>query len=824
MALLRVVSAAVALAAASLLPGFVRAQDVIPGPPSIVMSFDASGEEGKVVGTVTAPGKDSSGKELSADVRMDISVTRSCYALGESVIVATFTDLAPNAKVDFVDDKEPAWQYGNEYMYNPVASIDGRTGSQGYGSMSPGVKFAFSDTEVKAEPKEVDGGFKVEVTAKVPSQTVGSRPEDLTFEMTALELHRVTSTSWPYTMELIDAKENPTKGESYLLVDNNPKLNAENIYVVKCLSKFGFAEIQLNSFVGYDVPAAPYPVLAEAYDGGCKITWTAPTSGLNYGQINADDTFYNIYRCWGRNPDERVRIASEVKETEYVDYGADMEFPRAVRYEVEAANSVGVGGSNYSSYDYDIVIGPAEQLPFIETLDGGADHVWMFGSTVYYTNFSLSTVARYGDAEPVLPAAGNGLAYADFTVYGASPKAVCSMTSYKIDVSKATAPVLSLQTYRIPDCDVMVYVDVSVNGGEFVEVDEISVGQTGETGWVKSEFPLGELTAGASTVAVRLRAKYTEKPAAAIIDDIKLINYPSVGNIDVVYDSGACTATLSWKDPSDEYTGPAKFEGFVNGVSQGKVSSPWVFEAPEYKTVYSVAVKAVYDGVEAAMSNPVAVSVPRPAFSEFTVDDHLFFIVSDSPDVHQVVIKKYLGGEELYKTPELVTFDDVKYEVVGIGMEAYKGNTNLVSVTIANGITEVGVSAFMDCTSLRAVSIGTGLISIKTGAFKGCSSLSSVIFISKTVPDVALDAFEGIKAGCKGNCPDGTVEAYAAVEGLAPIDFGLLGVAGIAADDVVEVEYFDLYGRKLAAPVRGRTVIVRATCTDGTVKTEKCRF
>ena len=80
-------------------------------------------------------------------------------------------------------------------------------------------------------------------------------------------------------------------------------------------------------------------------EGGYRISWTAPSTGVNYGTINPDETFYNVYRCWGRTEDEREMIASGIKDTEYVDYGTDMEAPRAVMYMVEAANNIGVGGS-----------------------------------------------------------------------------------------------------------------------------------------------------------------------------------------------------------------------------------------------------------------------------------------------------------------------------------------------------------------------------------------------------------------------------------------------------------------------------------------------
>ena len=227
----------------------------------------------------------------------------------------------------------------------------------------------------------------------------------------------------------------------------------------------------------------------------------------------------------------------------------------------------------------------------------------------------------------------------------------------------------------------------------------------------------------------------------------------------------------------------------------------------------------MYADIEAPLSLPVTVSVPRPPFTEFTIDEHVFSIVTNSLDVHEIIVKEYLGHTPLYSVPEFITFDGVSYSVIGIGTEAYKGNTDIVSVSMPENIMTIGENAFADCTSLRAVQFGKGLEDIKAGAFKGCSSLASVIFTSETVPAVAEDAFEGIKAGCKGKCPEGMAPEYAAVPGLSTIDFGVSGIAGILADPTVQVEYFDMQGRPAAAPAPGQVVIVRATAADGTVTT-----
>ena len=70
---------------------------------------------------------------------------------------------------------------------------------------------------------------------------------------------------------------------------------------------------------------------------------------------------------------------------------------------------------------------------------------------------------------------------------------------------------------------------------------------------------------------IRFYGGFTSKRAAAIIDEIRLVEYPAVTNIEVEYDTEACTATLKWADPSTEYAEVTGYEGIVNGESVGMV-------------------------------------------------------------------------------------------------------------------------------------------------------------------------------------------------------------------------------------------------------------
>ncbi len=93
---------------------------------------------------------------------MNIRVVRSCYALSETNIpIVTIQNLSPGESYTFTDDATPAWQYGYQYTYNAYASIGNEEGYAGYGSMNPGIPFAFGNNAVSATSVAKDDSFIV---------------------------------------------------------------------------------------------------------------------------------------------------------------------------------------------------------------------------------------------------------------------------------------------------------------------------------------------------------------------------------------------------------------------------------------------------------------------------------------------------------------------------------------------------------------------------------------------------------------------------------------------------------------------------------------
>ncbi|MCC8036798.1 MAG: leucine-rich repeat domain-containing protein [Bacteroidales bacterium] len=66
------------------------------------------------------------------------------------------------------------------------------------------------------------------------------------------------------------------------------------------------------------------------------------------------------------------------------------------------------------------------------------------------------------------------------------------------------------------------------------------------------------------------------------------------------------------------------------------------------------------------------------------------------------------------------------YEVVGVRASAFKDCTDLISVTLPEGLTSLGNYAFSGCTSLASVVIPSTVTSLGSSVFEKCSSLENV--------------------------------------------------------------------------------------------------
>jgi hypothetical protein len=82
------------------------------------------------------------------------------------------------------------------------------------------------------------------------------------------------------------------------------------------------------------------------------------------------------------------------------------------------------------------------------------------------------------------------------------------------------------------------------------------------------------------------------------------------------------------------------------------------------------------------------------------------------------------------------------YQVVGIGANAFVGQTGLTEVTIANTVINMGAGAFQGCTGLGDATLSTSLTGIGASAFAGCDHLTAIA-IPNSVTSVGSNAFSG---------------------------------------------------------------------------------
>lgn len=820
--LTRILSLALMVLAASV-PALAQAV----GQPKLAMTYELEPPVGKVKGTLTAPLTDNQQRPLPENARLSITVTRSCYALNQNdLVVCRFADMAPGESREFTDDITPAWEFNQQYTYTAVASLSGFSFYAGYGTMTPGLAFNFEFGGFTLTPS-VDGN-SVELKAEVPYRNVDG--EDLPVPVSAIEFYRATDTSgWPYRYELINTVSNPEPQSTVVYVDASPEPDKVNNYMVRAVTPYGYAQATDKCYVGLDIPAAPYTVEARQVPEGVLVSWSVPERGENWGAIDPADIWYNVFRCRGYGAAERELIASQIKETSFVDTGEGLESPQSVRYEVQAGNSKGEGGSNFNSYDFDILIGPAYTLPFRDTFDGGFTKEWSLTNTDYYAKWYAAEEGEYGSRPiRVKPVQGSGLVYVDYVYNSPKPESKNTMTSYKIDLSGADNPVASFWYYAIPDNDVSITLDYSADNVEFTNPYKITISEgVTKAEWRRVFVPMPGL-GGLATAYVRLTTTFLDVPSSAIIDDFSIIDYPRVQNLKAEVDDSAMSVSLTWSMPGDEGAAVCTgFIGYADGVEQGEVTSPWVVTDLEYGRAYTFAVRALYENVEVNVSEPVEVLISKPApeaFSDASYDYKVLPAAEGEDWPVAVVVAGYHGKGGILRMPAAVTYEEHEYKVEGVEPDVFAGNDKVSSVSMPEGYLYVGARAFRGVVALAALSIPESMKEIGEEAFSGCSALRAVNFAGVNPPVVGKDAFSGVAEDCKGTCPEESKDKYAATENLQAL-FGYLdGVDQLIGAAGAEVEYYTLTGIRIAAPVRGECSIVRITLPSGEVKSGVVRF
>jgi hypothetical protein len=106
---------------------------------------------------------------------------------------------------------------------------------------------------------------------------------------------------------------------------------------------------------------------------------------------------------------------------------------------------------------------------------------------------------------------------------------------------------------------------------------------------------------------------------------------------------------------------------------------------------------------------------------KYTSNGIIYTIISDD----SVEVTKCREGSHVV-IPDTIDIDDVTYCVKSIGMMAFFGKRDVVSVTIPGCVEEIGEAAFSCCENLTSVNIPEGVETIVYETFYGCESLKEL--------------------------------------------------------------------------------------------------
>lgn len=159
---------------------------------------------------------------------------------------------------------------------------------------------------------------------------------------------------------------------------------------------------------------------------------------------------------------------------------------------------------------------------------------------------------------------------------------------------------------------------------------------------------------------------------------------------------------------------------------------------PQGYSVYAQASLIVPDGKKSAYQSKAGWSLfeniieasdvgEGGKIGEIFKSDDIYYIIGANNTVSVTSVTsgeaKYAGHIEI---PAQVQFNGKTYTVASIGSSAFETSSDLVSVTIANGVTSIGRQAFNGCGNMTSITIPRSVTLINSSAFNNCNRLASV--------------------------------------------------------------------------------------------------
>lgn len=727
----------------------LAAYAVKPYKPEISVSFSLNSEnKGEMQVSVTAPTAvsvttgsgwwttESAGDPLPEDTRMIVKVTHSCSALGESKISVLDRDgVSPGQLIEFIDNQsDNALQAGYSYTYYCKASIV--TDGEAEESTEVDKSQKFGITPDMASSCEVAENADGSVSVTVVAPSTYNSTEEIPVGLDVMEVYRLgqydsTPASGAGPFAVISS---PSKGEAVTFTDTEPKANSQNNWYVKVKCSLGEAGKKYSGWIGYDMPRSVSGVTAVLGTDGVRLAWTAPTSGQNdyYGSnFDPEQTRYRVFRVPEYNQSTWTMIAEDLKDTEYLDRGDDLEVPVKINYAVVSSNNLGAASAQSPNGTFattqPFVVGSKYQLPFEESVSENkkSDKLWMAddnnGSWVFARPFVVGN--SYDPTASIEGPDGTGIAGINYTGPGYTrPNVKNALTSHSIDFSEAASPVLKFKYFAIPSNDAHFEVRAVADG---------------------------------DTVVLR---------TIKISEGITL--------------NGFLWNNDNWREVTidlDEFGGTKDF----------RISFASWYESNAHNTMLSC-ISIADKGEETGLF-----IVDGVKYSVISLENQIMENHSDDLPADKAAIK-YVGDSPEVTVPLIVNGYGVDYLVERVAERAFAGNPVVRQVSLAAHTTDE--SAFDGCLSLEKVSLLKEVKVIGARAFADCPALMRVEFFSSPVPEVAADAFSGIHEECTGSCPAEDYADYIAHESLKPIAFEPPTGVGLLFDNTATADVFTLDG------------------------------
>lgn len=290
-------------------------------------------------------------------------------------------------------------------------------------------------------------------------------------------------------------------GATLKVVDNHAD-DGFNTYNVKAYNESGEGlGASVKVFVGVDLPLPPTNARLADDNEKPKAKWDAPAGGVNNGYVNIDGLTYNIYTA-----DNNGYAVAYKKGITGTTFTADTTFadPGLLIYAVEAANEK--GASTLTSTN-SIVVGPAYELPYVESFAGGTLHTfWWYDETNSQTGVGDGSADEDGG---------------DLVWQSQNSNASAVWGTGKIATAGTTNPHLLFHYYNNAGSNTKITVFATKSNTDTVSLHTIDMAQTTKSGWVLADVDLSAVK-NEKYVVLNFRFEGSDTQNATGIDNVRV--------------------------------------------------------------------------------------------------------------------------------------------------------------------------------------------------------------------------------------------------------------------------------------------------------------